>query len=230
MKIVLTNDDGIEAPGLAALARACQGLGELFVVAPAEEQSSCGHRVSYGTLGLHRTDRGHVALEGTPADCTRVALRHLVPDADWLISGINRGGNLGADTYVSGTVAAAREAALLGRRALALSQYVCRGRDLDWDLVTRRARRAIRRILERDDHDGGFWNVNLPHPEHTREELELVRCPLDPHPLDVRFEENGRGLVFTGDYRARRRRPGSDVDVCFNGHIALSRIPIELPH
>ncbi|HBY58400.1 MAG TPA: 5'/3'-nucleotidase SurE, partial [Solibacterales bacterium] len=157
MRILLTNDDGIDAPGLAALERACAGLGEVFVVAPAEQQSNMGHRVS-AAIEVAETGPGRWSVAGTPADCSRIALTTLTGPVDWVLSGINRGGNLGADIYMSGTVAAAREATLLGYRAAAFSQYVRRGAPLDWDVAAGRVRRVMGMLFERELPPAVFWN------------------------------------------------------------------------
>ena len=101
MKLLLTNDDGIEAPGLQALAAAARGLGELVVVAPAGPQSGVSHAVTTeGPLLVDVCGEGRFAVHGTPADCARVGLHRLCPDAGLVLSGINHGGNLGADVDV----------------------------------------------------------------------------------------------------------------------------------
>ncbi|MDX2152684.1 MAG: 5'/3'-nucleotidase SurE [Bryobacteraceae bacterium] len=229
MRILLTNDDGYDAPGLAALERACAGLGELFVVAPSEQQSNMGHRVT-GATGIEVTECGerrwHVG--GTPADCARLALTHLIGPVDWVLSGINRGGNLGADIYMSGTVAAAREATLLGHRAAAFSQYVRRGVPLDWDVAAVRVRRVIEVLFTRELPPAVFWNVNLPHLDPGSPEPEPVDCPVDFAPFQVSYRREGSTYYYAGDYHGRPRRPGSDVDQCFNGRIAVTAIPLEL--
>src|SRR5690606_6623275 len=106
---LLTNDDGIDAAGLAALEQAVASLGEYVVLAPADYQSGCSHRVTTDRpLSLTALGGRRHQLDGTPTDCTRVGLSHLCPQAQWVISGINDGANLGADVYHSGTVAAVR--------------------------------------------------------------------------------------------------------------------------
>jgi hypothetical protein len=121
MKLLLTNDDGIDAPGLAALAAAAEQLGEAVVVAPLEGHSGCGHRVTTDEeLTILGRGVSRFAVDGTPADCVRVALHSLAPEASHVLAGINAGGNLGADVWISGTVAAVREAVWLlapGNRA-----------------------------------------------------------------------------------------------------------------
>ena len=126
MAIALTNDDGIDAPGLMALREAVAQVSEepVWLIAPDSHLSGCGHQVTtHQPLRIEERAEGHIAVSGTPADCTRLALTHLCPEARWLLSGINFGGNLGVDEYISGTVAAVREATILGVRAIAFSQY-----------------------------------------------------------------------------------------------------------
>lgn len=230
MNIILTNDDGIDAPGLAALERACEILGaRTTVVAPELHESGVGHQVTTtAPITVRPLDSGRFAVSGKPADCSRIALTSLVPHAEWLLAGINRGGNLGSDVYMSGTVAAAREASLLGFRAIAVSQYVGRGREVDWDLSVDRILPVLRRLLANGIDGGHFWNVNLPHPDHAARELEVVFCGLDTRPHGVRFHREGDVFVYTGDYHERPRQPGRDVDVCLSGRIAVTRIPLEI--
>lgn len=231
MKIVLTNDDGYGAPGLEGLLRLCEPLGECVVVAPSHPQSGVAHAVTTGSpLAVERRGPQRFAVEGTPADCARVALAWVAPDADWVISGINHGANLGADTYISGTVAAAREAALMGRSALALSQYAARHRRIDWEAALRRARPALEELLERGAPPQGFWNVNLPHPADEATACEMVECALDSSPHGVRFEHADGRLHWRGDYHQRPRRAGHDVDVCFSGRIAVTAIGLGISH
>ena len=109
MTIILTNDDGIDAPGIAALFKAVKGK-SVIIAAPQSHQSGCGHQVTtHQPINLQRRSDVEYAIGGTPADCIRVALSHIAQDIKYVISGINAGGNLGVDAYISGTVAAVRE-------------------------------------------------------------------------------------------------------------------------
>ncbi|MCZ6794198.1 MAG: 5'/3'-nucleotidase SurE [Planctomycetota bacterium] len=228
-EIVLTNDDGVDAPGLRALTEATVGLGDCRVVAPRTPQSGVGHRLTTKEpLTVTERGPGRYEVDGTPADCARLAIRQLSGQVDWLLAGINHGGNLGADFYPSGTIAAAREAALLGCPSISVSQYVHQGRELNWESTARRAGGVIRRLLERGLEPGHYWNVNLPHPEDDDAECEIVFCPLDPSPFDVRFREEGNAVVYDGSYFRRPRRAGYDVDVCFSGKIAVSLISLDI--
>jgi 5'-nucleotidase len=228
MKIVVTNDDGIDAPGLAVLERVCAAWGEVTVVAPAECHSSMSHRVTTTEpIPVVEESARRFRVEGTPADCSRLALKCLVTGTGWVISGINRGGNLGADTYLSGTVAAAREAALLGVPAIAISHYVARGRVLNWVAAERRAALAIAHAMANPPRAGQFWNINLPHPGDDNAECELSLCPLDYGPHAVGFVKEGSAYRYCGDYHQRPRVPGHDVAECFGGKIAATLIPIQ---
>lgn len=229
MKLILTNDDGIDAPGLSALEKALDGAGDLIVVAPADANSGVSHRVTTRTpIKMDRVGENRYQIHGTPADCARIALTQIAPDAGWIIAGINRGGNLGADVYISGTVAAVREGTLLGYPGIAVSHYVAKDRNVDWDLATRRISPVLDRLLRGRLASGCFWNVNLPHPNGNNSQLDVVFCPLDTNPFAVRYEINENHFMYTGDYHSRPRQPGRDVDVCFSGKIAVTRIPLDI--
>lgn len=225
MKFLLTNDDGIDAPGLALLRDIAKEFGEPVVVAPDCHLSGCGHRVSTEEeLTLEEHGDARYALSGTPADCVRVGLLHVCPDAAWVLSGVNDGGNLGVDTFLSGTVAGAREAALFGRPSMALSQYKKGGIEKDWRLLADHLRRTLERLLAEPPGAGAIWNVNFPAIQDLAESSRPVRCPLEPGHLPVRFEAAGNRFRYRGVYADRPRRPGSDVDACFSGNIAVTRL------
>ncbi|MEZ4273416.1 MAG: 5'/3'-nucleotidase SurE [Myxococcota bacterium] len=123
-RILLSNDDGIDAPGLTALTEGLQDLGELWVVAPERERSAASHAISlHKPLRIKKRQERRYAVSGTPSDCVYMALNHLMSDRapDVIVSGINAGPNLGNDVLYSGTVAAAMEGALFGIRAVAVS-------------------------------------------------------------------------------------------------------------
>jgi 5'/3'-nucleotidase len=240
MKFLITNDDGIDAAGLNALLEAAQNFGEATIVAPAEPQSGVSHAVTWHE-GVRIEPRGEnrpsgrrlagesserFAIHGTPADCIRLGLLHLVPDANWVLSGINHGANLGADVYYSGTVAAVREAILHGWPGIAFSHYR-KGAEFDWPRATRWITPLLRELLDRPIEPGLFYNVNLPLLPAGAPDPEVIWCPLDPKPLPLNYRhEEETGLYFAGDYNLRGRTPNADVDVCFNGDIAVSQVKL----
>jgi 5'-nucleotidase len=155
-----------------------------------------------------------------------VGLQFLVPDAAWILSGINTGGNLGADVYHSGTVAAAREAVLHGWPAVALSHYRKRGLSLDWERAAEWAALVLRDLLSQPRDPSSFWNINLPHLQSGTPDPDVEICPLDPSPLPLAFRQENERWLYAGDYHQRRREPGKDVDVCFRGKIAVTQIKL----
>jgi len=227
MKLLLTNDDGIDAPGLEALLQAARHIGEPVLVAPAAAHSGCSHRVTTdGPLRLQRYDETRYAVHGTPADCVRIGLHSVVPEAAWVLAGINHGGNLGADVYHSGTVAAVREAVLHGRPGIAVSHYHRRATALDWHRAAQWLVPLLSDLTNRPPEPGVFWNINLPHPEAGMQSPEVVYCGLDPSPMPLSFRAEGEHWHYNGDYHDRPRVADKDVDVCFRGKIAVTRMQL----
>jgi len=226
MKIVLTNDDGFGAPGLEALTAAAQGLGHLTVIAPHTALSGCSHRVTTDSP-LRFSTRGPDAhsVEGTPADCVRVALHRLVPEFDWVLSGINSGGNLGADVYYSGTVAAAREAVLHGRPAIALSHYRRRAVPVDWMRAAAWIAPLLAKLMKSPWSAGLMWNINLPHLDPGAPDPAIVFCGLDPSPLPLSYRHEEHDLLhYDGNYHLRQRVPDKDVALCLSGNITVTEL------
>jgi len=237
--LILSNDDGVHAEGLATLHSVLLEFADCLVVAPNGPRSGVGHAVTTEVpMHLEEVGPGRYGLSGTPADCARVALARQAAFAReelgaaarapelWLVSGINHGANLGVDTYISGTAAAAREAAILGYSAIAMSQYVGRHRQIDWSATARRARRVFEHLRKRPPRPGMFWNVNFPHPADESWDQELVHCPLDPSPHAFDYERRDGALHWVSDYHSRPRRSGHDIDVCLSGRISITEIPI----
>jgi 5'-nucleotidase len=187
--------------------------------------SGCGHQVTtHQPIEIEQRSAQCFAVAGTPVDCVRLALHSLAPDASWVLSGINAGGNLGTDVYHSGTVAAVREAAIRGLPGIALSHYIARGRPIDWPRAAEWAGRVLRRLVTLRWDSDTFWNVNLPHPVPGGPEPGIVFCDLDPSPLPADFRIEGNHAIYTGNYQARLRRPGADVAVCFGGDISVTPV------
>jgi 5'-nucleotidase len=234
--IILTNDDGIDAPGLAALESAVAGE-ETVVVAPAGPMSECSHCVTTTKpIPVERIGERRFAVTGTPADCVRVALLHVLPllkvpqnERISVYSGINAGANLGADVYISGTVAAVREATFHGLRGIAFSQYRREAPDAArWAAAATWTRRVLQLLAEKTLGRGEFWSVNFPLLADLNGELpEVVFCERSRRPLPVKYEASEEGLQYVrGLYHLREYEPGSDIDTCFSGKIAISRIEL----
>ncbi len=234
MKILLTNDDGVDAPGLAALAHAVSAaLGdaaEIIVVAPDRGRSECGHSVTTSRpLKLAHVREDWVAIDGTPVDCVRAALGSIVADADMVISGINAGANLGVDLLVSGTFAAAREAAIAGIAAMAVSHYRRPDVPATWDHVPQWLESTIAEFAEArckiaDSGRAPLWNVNLPAIDPDSPPPPRVRCPIDPSPIARVVRSAGESLHFESDFHSRPRKVGFDVEHCFSGRMTISEV------
>jgi 5'-nucleotidase len=235
MHFLLTNDDGIGAAGLETLAAACASLGHrITVLAPHVEQSMCGHRLTtHSPLKLVTTGPERYSLTGTPADCVRTAVFGLGLQPDWVLSGVNHGGNLGQDIYVSGTCAAAREAAYHGIKAAAFSQYMVRENALDWERLQRWLEELLPELLKSPPAAASWVNVNFPHPAPGPLPLPEV-CDTVPElaPIPVAFElspaepPHGQWLQYSGRYADRGSSSGSDVATAFGGRVSVSQISL----
>ncbi len=227
MKILLTNDDGIDAPGLATLEGVAKEFGEIFVVAPKHHCSGCGHQITFtGPLETREHGPRRFSVDGTPADCVRLAMAELVGEVDWVLSGINQGSNLGNDVFLSGTVAAAREATWLGQNAIALSQYHLDKSQSDWDWSAKLAKELLAQYLQRKPQSQKFWNINLPMPlpEHRINVPNVVTCALDPSGVPASYRLENEIYFMNNDYHDRPRIADHDVEVCFGGQISVTEV------
>lgn len=224
MTLILTNDDGIDAPGIRALLQAVDGQ-KVIVAAPKDHLSGCSHQVTTTRpIHVHRRSDTEYAIAGTPVDCVRIALTHICPNVKFVLSGINAGGNMGADTYISGTVAAVREAALHGVPGIAVSHYRKGKLNVDWDVAARWTTKVLADLLNRPYEPGTFWNVNLPHLLPGEPDPEVVFCEPCKRPLPADYRIDGENFYYVGVYAMRDRTPGRDVDVCFSGRIAVTQL------
>jgi 5'-nucleotidase len=165
-RILVTNDDGIHAPGLDALAEiASQLSSDVWIVAPEFNQSGAGHSLSIShPLRARQVSETRYAVEGTPTDCVLFAVKHLLKDRkpDIVLSGVNRGTNMADDVTYSGTIAGAMEGCLLGIPSIAFSQAFVHPHPVKWGTATAHGADVARRILEMDWPRNIFVNVNFP--------------------------------------------------------------------
>lgn len=238
MRILLTNDDGYDAPGLRALYEAVRSLGDVTVVAPAVCHSSRGHAVECKRPLTLRTQQVEAMglvhiVESSPADCVRVGLNVVLDSApDFVIAGINPGANLGVDVYYSGTVAAAREAAIAGIPAVAISRYMTIDTELRWNEVVTQTRSVLNRLLQESLARGEFWNVNLPAVEDN----QVRGLAWVPHSTETQswgykttLSDNGNSqeLAFSGPYSERLANQPADVRYVFDGYATVSRLQLD---
>ena len=169
MRILITNDDGIHAPGLVVLERIARSLtSDVVIVAPETDQSGVAHSLSLNDpLRLREVAHGHYAVKGTPTDCVIMGIRSIMADRapDLILSGVNRGQNAAEDVTYSGTIAAAMEGTLLGVPSIALSQAYgpeSGRKNIQWDCAEFHAPSVIRKILDRGIPRDILINVNFP--------------------------------------------------------------------
>lgn len=168
-RILITNDDGIHAPGIALLEKVAYELSdEVWVVAPEFEQSGKSHSVSLTEpIRIRQVGERKFALQGTPTDCAILACSHFMREVPptLLLSGINRGANMAEDMTYSGTIAAAMEGCIRGIRSISLSQVFSSGQAVKWQCAETHAASVLRRLVDMDLEAGVFLNVNFPDAE-----------------------------------------------------------------
>lgn len=231
--LLLSNDDGIHAEGLRCLARAVEHLGDVVVVAPATEQSTRSH-----ALTLHRPLRvlpagpGLWSVDGTPADCTYVALHHptMLPRKPTLVlSGINHGANLGSDVFYSGTVAAAREAAFRGVPAMALSMPSSGDPAVCAALAVPFVERLLAALARGVVGPTPLLNLNFPHgePKGARHTGLGVRTYEDL--VEVREDPRGRQYLWIGGPSVEHPLvEGSDTQAFDAGYVSISALRLDM--
>jgi len=227
-RILVTNDDGVRAPGILALAHALESLGEVTVVAPAENQSGAAHSIiTSDPILVDQVTLAGVAraysVAGPPATCVKVAVRALMPQRpDLVVSGINRGYNLGRVTYVSGTVGAAREAALIGIPAIASSLAV---EETNYAAAAQLVKRVAEAARKNGLRPGVFLNVNVPAGAgRDIKGLRLTRQSASSG--EERFEEqkspSGRRLFWSVWKEPTGGPEGTDVWATEHGYVAVT--------
>jgi 5'-nucleotidase len=166
-RVLIVNDDGIDAPGIVLLEEIVRRFtDDVWVVAPDEERSGAGHSLSMShPIRVRQRDSRHFAIKGTPTDCALLGVYELMQDRrpDVLLSGINRGPNLAEDITYSGTASAAIEGAMLGIPSVALSQVIAYKSEIHWDTARLYAPIVIERLLTMHWRQGTFVNVNFPN-------------------------------------------------------------------
>jgi 5'-nucleotidase len=226
-RILLTNDDGVRAPGLAALAAALGPVGEVTIVAPAENHSGTGHAITlsdpiYVARVEIAPDLTATSLTGTPATCVRLALGELLETKpDLVVSGVNRGSNFGLNAYISGTVAAAREAAMHGIPAIASSLDIT-GHPNYGPAAAATARVAA--IVKKGGLPRGiFLNVNVPAGP-TNKGLKFARqsSQMGTEQFEEARTPYGRRLFWSFFVQPTTAEPGSDVQATLDGYVAVT--------
>jgi 5'-nucleotidase len=237
-RILLTNDDGIAAPGLKALLRIARALSsDVWVVAPELEQSGAGHSLTLRRpLRIREVGRRRYAVDGTPTDAVLLAVNQILRDhkPTLVLSGVNRGGNLGEDVTYSGTIAAAMEATLLGVPAIALSLEVAQGKPPRWDTVETHGPRVIRALAAAGWPANVLINVNFPNrPPNKVGAVQIARQGRRKigDQLGERLDLRGERYYWIGPLRSEEpTRKGTDLAAVHDGRIAVTPLHLDLTH
>jgi 5'-nucleotidase len=238
MRILITNDDGIHAPGLQVLERIARSLtDDVWIVAPETEQSGASHSLTiHRPLRLRSLGDRRFVVDGTPTDCVLLALNRVLEDRrpDLVLSGVNHGSNIGEDVTYSGTIAAAMEATLLGCRAVALSQHLDPSRPADWPTAEHWGPQVIRKVMAIDWPRNVLVNVNFPAvgPEEVAG-IQVVRHGKRKigDDLHERQDPRGRTYFWIGTLRGEDDvLPDTDVGVIMDNGIAVTPLDLDLTH
>jgi 5'-nucleotidase len=235
--ILLTNDDGIYAPGLAAMERELERLGEVYVVSPATEQSGVGHSITYLSplvvkeLFEARQRRGW-AVEGSPADCVKIGIFEFCPRLpDLIVSGINGGLNAGINVLYSGTVAAAIEGAFFGITSVAVSLEF--SEHAQFDRAAALARRVIEQILEQKGSTSQLYNLNIPTAALANPTPRVKVVPMGLaralEQYEKRIDPRGRSYFWAlSEPTANADDDGDDISALRRGFVTLTPLDFDL--
>lgn len=239
MRILITNDDGIEAPGLAALKDIALSLSdEVWTVAPENNHSGAGHSLSLrDPLRMRQIDERTFAVSGTPTDCVIMAARRIMYDQrpDLILSGVNQGQNVAEDVTYSGTIAAAFEGTLVGIRSIALSQSVGfrEGRAPEWETSRRHAPEIIKTLLAQEWLPKTFKSINFP--DRAPDDIEGIKITKQGRrdqstlAIDERLDSWGQPYYWLG-FGRKLSNPPEDVDLwaIYNGYISVTPLSMDL--
>ena len=228
LKILLSNDDGIEAPGLAALFEKLSPLGQVTVAAPAKNYSGVSHSIATEVpIRVEKVvakGKNWYAIEALPATCVRFALENLLPEKpDIVISGINRGDNTGVITFYSATVAAAREAAFTGLPALAV--HLERGEAADYDNAASFIAQLVKEVGKKGLKPGIFLNVNIPAlPKDKIKGVKITKQDLRSsiELYEKRTDAEGEVYYWPGYKRLAPENEKTDIGALRNGYISIT--------
>lgn len=233
MNILVTNDDGIHAPGIIALAHALQAIGTVTIVAPDREQSAVGHALTlHHPLRVSQLADLRYAVDGTPTDCVNLGIHTLLAERpDLVVSGINRGGNLAEDVTYSGTVSAAMEATLMGVPAIAVS-LVTTGAGTNYAAAGTIAARIAKLVAHNGLPPDTFLNINVPDLPLEQINTPLVTCQGKRHFAGMivdKVDPRGRNYYWIGSVEVNFiDLPGTDFAAISRNHVSITPLHLDL--
>lgn len=234
MRILVTNDDGIQSPGITALAQALAAIGEVWVVAPDRERTAVAHAVTlHKPLRVHRVAPRTYTVNGTPVDCVNLALLKVMPKPPAIVvSGINKGVNLGDDVMYSGTVSAAMEGTILGVPSLAVSQE---GQGaFRFNIGATYAARVARLVLEQGLPEETLLNVNIPDRASAKIRGVRITCLSRRrfhNPIIEKLDPHGRAYYWIAGKRISwSRSQDADHEAVEEGYVSITPIRLDSTH
>lgn len=240
MRILVTNDDGFDAPGLKVLKKIAEELSDdVWVVAPESDRSGAGHSITLNEpLRLREITERSFAVKGMPTDCVIMAVRHLMEDKapDLVLSGVNRGQNVADDVTYSGTIACAMEGAMMGIPSIALSLSVFQHTLLPhfiWETPATHGAGIVRRAIETGWPDNVVLNINFPDREpNDVKGVKITHQGLrQQHSLNLDERLDSRGIPYYWiGYRREKTTPveGSDLWAVYNGYVSITPLSLDL--
>jgi 5'-nucleotidase len=233
-RILISNDDGVHARGIKALRKALEEVADVTVVAPDRERSGASHSLTMDVpLRTHRIKDNIIGVDGTPTDCVLLALKLLLPEPpDLVVSGINRGANMGDDVTYSGTIAAAMEATLMGIPAMAVSLCRCESGAFDYEASAEIAREVALMVLERGLPEGTLLNVNVPNvPREEITGVEVARQGKQIYEEAVVEKQDPRGRTYYwigGQLTSWEPEPDTDYAAVSQGLVSITPVHLDL--
>jgi len=243
MRILISNDDGVDSPGIKALAKAMMELGEVTVVAPHRERSTASHSLTlHKPLRIYKLDRQTYSTTGSPADCIYLGIRQILKaKPDLIVSGINAGANLGTDVHYSGTVAAAREGALVNIPSYAFSMVALAQTVPDYpsepfrfDMAAETAKQVVEQTINADFPAHCLLNVNIPNMDNDRiQGVRITRQGFRYYSSEVArgIDPRGRDYYWIGgSYSGYEKTEGTDCFELNAGWVTVTPISIDGTH
>ena len=237
-QVLVCNDDGINAPGLKLLEKVLTSLArEVWVAAPETEQSAVSHSLTLRRpLRIRKLSARHFALDGTPTDCVLMGINEIMKSTppDLVVSGVNRGGNLGEDVTYSGTVAAAMEGTLLGVPSVALSQVYADGHPVKWATAEKWTAKVLKKLTAESWPPGVLINVNFPDVTAANVTgIEIARQGRRKIGSDLVSGTDPRGETYYWIGAQRREehyRKGNDLEAINRASVSVTPLTMDLTH
>ncbi len=238
MRILISNDDGVDSPGILILAKAMEKVGEVTVVAPERERSTAGHSLTlHKPLRVTQVEKNIYSTSGTPADCVYIGGREIMSSPpDIVLSGINKGANLGTDVHYSGTVAAARQGAMENIKSYAFSLVYFKGSDapLQWEMAAEVACSIVMKTHQMKFPPHTLLNVNIPSVSRDKiKGIHVARQGFRYYSNEVLKRQDPRGKEYYwigGTYESFEPMAESDCHAVHEGFVSLTPLTVDCTH